>query len=138
MICNPKLTLMLTAALMALIVGPALADSAPENLSLHNASLPADVDGNGAVDVTDLNLVFHVLKAHEATPLVAPLESEASYLWDTSGNGRVNSQDALIVINYMLTAPVPEPTTVITAGLALAGFAGICWRRRRGTAVARD
>jgi|GEM_PF-2369523 len=138
MIRNTKSILMLTAALLALAVGPALAATAPENLSLHNASLPADVDGNGAVDVTDLNLVFDVLKAHEATPLVAPLESEASYLWDTSGNGRVNSQDALIVINYMLTAPVPEPTTVITAGLALAGFAGICWRRRRGTAVARD
>ena len=136
MICNTKTILMLAAALIALTARPVFADTSPENLSLHNASLPADVDSNGTVDVTDLNLVFDVLRAHEATPLVAPLASDTTFLWDTTGDGRVNSQDALIVINYMLTAPVPEPTTVITAGLALAGFAGICWRRRRIAKVA--
>jgi hypothetical protein len=142
MIRNLKTIVMLATVLAAMASSTALAESlvlaetATENLSLHNAGLPADVDANGAVDVTDLNLVFDVLRAHEATPLVAPLASEASYLWDTSGNGRVNSQDALVVINYLLTAPVPEPTTVISAGLALAGFAGFCWRRRR-TAISR-
>lgn len=137
MIRNTKTILSITAALIALSAGPALAASIPGNLSLHNTSLPADVDVNGQVNITDLNLVVEALREHEAAPLVAPLDTETTYLWDTSGNGRVNSADALVVINYMLTAPVPEPTTVITAGLALAGFAGICWRRRRVGATAR-
>lgn len=131
---NRKINTLLLFAALALSASTVLADTAPENLSLHNAALPADVDASGAVDVTDLNLVFDVLRSHNAAPLVAPLASEASFLWDTSGNGRVNSQDALIVINYLL-APVPEPTTVVTAGLALAGFAALCWRRRNAAAL---
>lgn len=131
MIYSMKKICLFATALFALAASSAFADTTLENLSLHNADLPADVDVNGSVNVTDLELVFDVLRANQATPLVAPLENEASYLWDTSGNGRVNSQDALVVINYLLTTPVPEPTTVVMGGAALAGFAGLCWRRRK-------
>jgi hypothetical protein len=131
MIRHTKSILTLAAALLAMAAGTALADAELENLSLHNATLPADVDANGAVNATDLNLIFDVLKVHQAAPLIAPVENETSYLWDTTGNGRVNSADALVVINYLLTTPVPEPTTVVLAGVALAGFGGLCWRRRR-------
>lgn len=95
----------------------------------HNFNNPYDVDGNGVVEIADLNSVVDVLKAKEADPLIA-LESvpEGQY-WDTSNNGRVNAADALIVINHLLS--VPEPGSVVTAGAGLLALAGFCWRRSR-------
>ncbi len=128
---NTKSTLILTMVVAAFSAASTFADTLPENLSMYNVGLPADVNNDGQVNTHDLDLIFNVLRDPPATPLVAPLEASPNFYWDTSGNGRVNSQDALVVINYMLTNTVPEPSTVVTGGLGLAAMLGYCWRRRR-------
>jgi hypothetical protein len=99
----------------------------------HNFDNPYDVDGNGVVDLADVNSVIDLLLAKEANPLIALDEAPARF-WDTSNNGRPGANDALGVINYLLT--VPEPGSIVTAAAGLLALTGFCFRKKRRTTTA--
>ena len=118
-----KNTLAIALALL-LFAAPAAAQ-----VGMHNLDLPADVNGNGRVQQSDAQVLIEALSQKYADPQVLLEDLTPSYYLDTSNNGRVNSQDLLVVFNHMLVN-VPEPGSIVSASAALLVLGGICWRRR--------
>ena len=93
------------------------------------AQLDGDLDGDGFVGITDLNIVLGAW--NQSVPPGNPLA-------DPSGDGFVGIEDLNIVLgNWNAGAPptnalqsIPEPTSVVP--MALAGLAGLYWRRWPG------
>jgi hypothetical protein len=104
---------------------------------LHNPINGLDVDANARIQARDAILIINELVTPEggggpAEALVAA--TGPTYFWDTTNDGRVSSRDALVVINYLTTSAVPEPSTIVLAGVGLPMLAAYLWRRRRRAA----
>lgn len=126
-----KLRSILTAVLIVASGAVALGESVNP---LHNPINGLDVDANSKIQARDALLVINVLLRPQVEPLAAsPLAASSSptYFWDTSNDNRITSRDALLVINHLVTTPVPEPSSVVLAGLGLTWLVGYAWRRRR-------
>jgi len=125
--------------LAALVVAlPAMASDPLTVNPFHNFVNPRDVDDNGLVTSRDLLLVFDALHDQQADPLARQLAASEQYYWDTNNSGTLTPNDGLIIINHLLRAQsVPEPASLVTGGIALAGLAGFCWRRRKRAVSAR-
>jgi hypothetical protein len=131
-----KLTSIMTAVAIVTCGAIALGESVSP---LHNPINGLDVDANSKIQARDALLVINVLLRPQVEPLTASaLTAGASptYFWDTSNDNRVTSRDALLVINHLVTAPVPEPSSVVLAGLGLTWLVGYAWRRRRRRSTA--
>jgi MYXO-CTERM domain-containing protein len=108
---------------LALAAGAAWAES-----PWHNPNNPLDVDNNGAIRPRDVLLIANQIQSQQS-PALAGLADGPEYFWDTSNDNKVTPRDALLVVNHLLMTP--EPSSIVTAALAVLGLGGYCWRRRR-------
>lgn len=115
----------LLIAIVALLLVPSMALASG---ALHNNTNGLDVDNNGLVTPRDLLLVINDLQRLSNPPTVTPLASTTQYFTDTNNSGFISPIDALLVVNHLA---VPEPSSIVTAGAALAALAGFAYRRRR-------
>jgi uncharacterized protein GlcG (DUF336 family) len=81
--------------------------------ALHNAAMPADVNGDGEVTIQDLLLVVDGLRAdaEEASPAA---EGEASFL-DVSGDGVLSLYDVVLVVGVLREMPPQTAGGVLAA-----------------------
>ena len=97
-----------------------------DNLMLLLAQFPGDADGSGTVDFTDLGILLNNYNQ--------PGTFETG---DFDGSGSVDFTDLGILLNnynqsaptLTIAAPVPEPSSIVLAGLGLAGMFFV--RRRK-------
>jgi len=74
----------------------------------HNAALPADVNGDSFVVPLDALIVLTTLGSQQTSAIAVTGEPEqmAPFL-DVDNNGEVSAADALGVLNYLRTTPLP-------------------------------
>ena len=133
------LKLLLAGLLAATMATSALAQVNP----IHNFANPADVDGNLRIDVKDALIVVNELEAlrriGNSAAFVPLLNApQPYYYFDTTNDSAVTARDALLVINHLATASVPEPATFVTATIGLLALAGYGIARRRARAFGRS
>jgi hypothetical protein len=104
-------------------------------VSLHNAALPQDVDGDGRVVPLDSLLVINELNQHTysdaSTGRITGVPQPPSKYPDVNNDGFISPVDAILIINYLNDPPtaraaVPvdaEPTPPLARELALAALA---------------
>lgn len=100
---------------------------------------PLDVDDNGLVQAKDVQLVINRLENQAdakaantdyaaAAATLAQTATTRQYYWDTNRDGVLTPDDALLVINSL--SQIPEPSTIVLAGLGLLALVGCAWRKR--------
>jgi len=104
-------------------------------VSLHNAALPQDVDGDGRVVPLDSLLVINELNQHTysdaSTGRITGVPQPPSKYPDVNNDGFISPVDAILIINYLNDPPaaraaVPadvEPSPPLARELALAALA---------------
>ncbi len=97
----------------------------------HNYLNPPDVDANGIITSQDAHIVVNQILLQQVDPLAAQLAEAQPYYWDTSDDSRISAQDLLVVVNYLLVKPTPEPSTIALATMGLGALAGYGLRRRK-------
>ncbi len=75
--------------------------------SWQNYALPADVDGNGTVEVVDAVILINNLLTFGVRQLTLPAPSESPFL-DVDGDLDLDVVDAVLAINYLLNQSQPS------------------------------